>query len=475
MINFTIDNLKNIKKIHFIGIGGIGVSALARIMKAKNYIVTGSDLKSSELTKNLENEGVKVFYSQISSNITSDVELIVKTSAVKENEETIKAKSLNIPILIRGKFLSLISNEYNLIAVAGSHGKTTTTALITYALKNLIDNISFNVGGILSNFNTNSEIKENGIFITEADESDGSFLNLLPNIAILNNLDPEHLDHYGNFENLKKAFLDFSTQAKVTVWNIDDENLKSFLDKRITTPSNIRGRFPQQKLNSKLSKLTFGFSKNAFYTAKNIKENGFTTYFDLYKGNKKIKNYELPLTGKYNVLNAVGAIASIDQLNTINISDLDFSDFKGVKRRSELIYRNKEKNISLYDDYAHHPIEMEELFNNILRKENIIILYQPHRYTRTRDSFDEIVKVLKKPNNLVILKEYAASEKVIQGATASDIFDKLNKKDYNFLKFANTKKEAENFITSIFKDNYTVFSVGAGNLNEVLYSLKDKI
>jgi len=456
MTNFNIETLKKIKKIHFIGIGGIGVSALARIMNSRGYKITGSDLKTSELTKTLETEGIKVFYSQISSNITPDTELIVKTSAVKENKETIKAKELNIPILLRGEFLSLISNEYNLIAVAGSHGKTTTSALITYALKNLKTDVSFNVGGILSNFNTNSEINENGIFITEADESDGSFLNLLPNIALLNNLDPEHLDHYGNFENLKIAFKKFSEQSKITVWNADDKNLKSIF-------------------SNENSEFTFGFSENAFYTPKNIEENGFTTYFDLYKDNKKIKRYELPLTGDYNVINTVAAIASIEQLKTINISDLDFSDFKGVKRRSELIYKNKEKNISLYDDYAHHPVEMKELFKNILRKKNIIILYQPHRYTRTRDSFDELVNVLKMPENLVILKEYAASEEVIEGAGAKDLFNNLDKKNYNFLKFANNKEEAQKFITSVFDKNYTIFSVGAGNLNEVLYSLKGKI
>ncbi len=453
MIDFTVDKLKKIKKIHFIGIGGIGVSALARIMNTRGYIVTGSDLKSSELTRTLEKEGIKIFYSQISSNVTPDTELIVKTSAVKENEETIRAKELNIPILIRGEFLSLVSNEYNLIAVAGSHGKTTTSALITYVLKNLRNDISFNVGGILSDFNSNSEIKESGIFVTEADESDGSFLNLKPNIALLNNLDPEHLDHYGSFENLKKAFLKFSGQSKITVWNKDDKNLNSVFSGGIT----------------------FGFSKNALYTPENIKEKGFTTYFDLYRGNKKIKKYELPLTGNYNVLNAVAAIAAIDQLDIINILNIDFSDFKGVKRRSELIYKNKEKNISLYDDYAHHPVEIEELFKNILRKENIVILYQPHRYTRTRDSFDEIVKVLKMPQNLVVLKEYAASEKIIEGAGAKDLFRHLNPENYNFLKFANNIEEAEKMVISVFNDNYTVFSVGAGNLNEVLYSLKDKI
>jgi UDP-N-acetylmuramate--alanine ligase len=430
-------------------------------MKSKNYDVSGSDLKPSELTKALEKEGIKVFYSQISNNITSNIELIVKTSAVKENEETIKAKEFNIPILIRGEFLSLISNEYNLIAVAGSHGKTTTTALVTYALKKIRDDISFNVGGILSNFNTNSQIKESGIFVTEADESDGSFLNLLPKIAILNNLDPEHLDHYGNFDNLKKAFQNFANQSNIFVWNIDDKNLSSVLSQ------SPKGRV--------VVKNTFGLSKDAFYTAKNIVEENFTTYFDFYKGNEKIKRFEIPLTGKYNVLNTVGAISAIDKLDIINILDLDFSDFKGVKRRSELIYKNKEKKISLYDDYAHHPIEIEQLFHNILREKNIVILYQPHRYTRTRDSFGEIVRVLKMPKNLVVLKEYSASEEFIEGATAQDIFSKLDKESYDFLRFANNKKEAEELVTSVFNENYTIFSVGAGNLNEVLYSLKDKI
>ena len=401
MLDFTISDLKKIKKIHFIGIGGIGVSALARIMNSRGYEVVGSDLKKSALTQTLETEGIKVLYSQVSENISSDIGLIVKTSIVKDNEETLKAKEFGIPIMIRGEFLSLISNEYNLIAVAGSHGKTTTSALTTYVLKTLREDVSFNVGGILSNFNTNSEIKEDGIFVTEADESDGSFLNLKPNISILNNLDPEHLDHYGSFDNLKLAFKEFYDKSNNVIWNIDDENLKSVFLPTTSVSGRHRGTPPT---TSVVGKNTFGFSMDAYYRAENIIENGFESSFDLLIDNKVIKNYTIPLTGKYNVLNVVAVIAAIDKLDLINILDLDFSDFKGVKRRFELIYKNKEKNISLYDDYAHHPIEMEALFENILRNEKMVILYQPHKYTRTRDSFDGIVKTLKMPKNLIILK-----------------------------------------------------------------------
>lgn len=453
-MTFTIENLKKIKKIHFIGIGGIGVSALARIMKHKNYEVTGSDLKSSNLTKQLQKEGIKVFYNQIDENITKDVELVVKTSAVKSNPETKKAQKLNIPILNRGEFLSIISNEYNLISVSGSHGKTTTSALITYALKQIKSEVSFNVGGILSNFNTNSDIKDSGVFVTEADESDGSFLNLYPNISLINNLDPEHLEYYGNFENLKKAFKKFSKQSNITIWNKEDKNLKTFMNDY---------------------KITFGLNENAYYYAKNIKENLMSTTFDFYKDNKKIKEFNIPLTGIYNVLNTVGAIGAVDQLKNINIMDLDFSGFKGVKRRCECVFQNKVKNISFYDDYAHHPIEISELFKNILRNERIVILYQPHRYSRTRDNFNEIVEVLKMPKNLVVLKEYSANETIIEGAKAVDLFNKLKKSDYEFLKFAENHKEAENFAQSVYDDNYILFSVGAGNVNEVLYSLAKKL
>ena len=445
-------DLNKIKKIHFIGIGGIGVSALAKIMKFKGLEVTGSDLKSSEITKSLENIGIKVFYTQTKNNIDKYVDLVVKTSAVKENEETLKAKELNIPVLKRGEFLALISNNYKLVAVAGSHGKTTTSALIVYVLKNLGENISFNVGGILSNYNTNSNLEEEGIFVTESDESDGSFLMLEPYIAVLNNLDPEHLDHYGSFENLKKAFKKFSDKSNMVVWNLDDKNFRSM---------NLEG-------------ITFGFDERADYRALNIKENDIYSFFDLYVKNKFVRKIKVPLKGIYNIYNVLGVIAVFDMLG-FDLKYIDFTGFKGVKRRSELVYKNDKKNIYFYDDYAHHPVEIEALFKNILRKNNVVVLYQPHRYTRTRDNFKEITEVLKLPERLIILKEYAASEEVIKGAGAMDIFKVLDKSNYKFLAFADNKSEAQRIITENFKENYILYSVGAGNLNEVLYSLRESL
>ncbi len=459
MMDFT-----NIKKIYFIGIGGIGVSAIARIMKKRGFEVVGSDLKESEITKTLEKEGIEIFYQQKKEQIDSSIDLVVKTAAVKSNEETIKAEELNIKILLRGEFLSIIANQYNLIAVAGSHGKTTTSSLLTVALKNIREDVSFNIGGIVSNYGTNSDIKEDGIFVTEADESDGTFLKLLPYVAILNNLDPEHLDYYGNFENLKKAFYDFAYSSRVVVWNGDDKNLKSIFAETCS-------------LNGYVKFISFGFDNSNNYRVKDIIENGFTTTFSVLKDGIPLRDtpFTIPMLGKHNVLNALAAIVAIDQndLNPTDIDKVDFSNFTGTKRRFELIFKDKDREISYYDDYAHHPKEMNALFETILNdKYRTIILYQPHRYTRTRDSFNEIVEVLKKVPYLIILKEYAASEKVIEGATAFDIFQKLDSNNHRELFFAKTIESAKEKILSLVKDKDIVFSVGAGNLNQVLYDIK---
>lgn len=446
-------DFNKLNKIYFIGIGGIGVSALARICKSRGLNVSGSDSKESELTKELINEGIVINYNHKSENITNDIDLVVKTSAVKENDETLKAKELNIPVVLRGTFLSFIANQYNLIGISGSHGKTTTTALTTFIFKQFYNDTSFNIGGILKNYNSNSQINNGKYFVTETDESDGSFLELFPKTAVLNNLDYEHIEHYGTFENLKKAFVQFANQSEIVIWNKDDEILN--------------------KLSPEFKKENYSFGiKNADFVIKDIEAIEFGTKFKLeYKDN--LFSFNIPLQGFHNVYNATASLISA-YLAKIDLNKIDFSTFAGTKRRFELVYSHNK--INIYDDYAHHPNEIKAFFNTALQKpKRTIIIFQPHRYTRTRDNFNEFVNVLKMPKNLIVLKEYAASEEILQNCGAIDIFNKLKKDDYNMLKFVNSVEEATEFLLNNLRDYDNICCVGAGSVNQIAYKLKDEI
>ncbi|MBN2694918.1 UDP-N-acetylmuramate--L-alanine ligase [bacterium] len=440
------------KHIFFIGIGGIGVSALARICKQKGIKVSGSDSTKSELTSELEKEGIKIYYSHKKENIENTVDLVVKTSAVKENEETIEAKKRGIELLSRGAFLAIIANKYRLIAIAGSHGKTTTSSLTAFGMSKTSDLISFNIGGILPNFKTNSFISDSEFFITESDESDGSFLYLKPEIAVITNLDPEHLDYYGSFEKLKEAVIQFANSSKFVIWGYDSQNLKE-ISKYFKSPN-----------------ISFGFDKNSDFVIEKTENSPLKLNFKLNSENIN-KTVSFPLIGDYNALNG-GAVALL--FSVLNINLPDFSDFLGVKRRMERVYYSKTKNISFYDDYAHHPKEIDALVSTLLSfSEKLIIIFQPHRYTRTRDSFNDFTNVLSKIPNLIVLKEYGASEEIIQGATAKDIFNTLLKENHNYLRFAESKLEAIENLKNILEGGEKVVSIGAGNVNQILYHFKE--
>ncbi len=449
------------KHIFFIGIGGIGVSALARICNQKGIKISGSDSTKSELTVELEKEGTEIFYSHKKENITQTVDLVVKTSAVKENEETIEAKKREIKLLSRGAFLSIIANKYRLVAVAGSHGKTTTSSLIAFGMSKIFDLISFNIGGILPNFKKNSHISESEFFVTESDESDGSFLYLKPEIAVITNLDPEHLDYYGSFDKLKEAVVQFANSSKFVIWGYDSQNLIE-ISKYFESPN-----------------ISFGFNDNSDITIEKIdnsplklkllsKKLANSNSISLSNINKEIS---FPLIGDYNALNG-GAVALLFSILNINVPN--FSDFLGIKRRMERIYYSETKNISFYDDYAHHPKEIEALVSTLLTlPEKLVVIFQPHRYTRTRDSFHEFTDVLSKIPNLIVLKEYGASEEFIYGATAKDIFNTLLEKNHKYLEFAETKEKAIENLKSILNGGERVVSIGAGNVNQVVYHFKE--
>ena len=392
--------LKDIRNIHFIGIGGIGMSSLAKIVQSMGHKISGSDIKENEYTQDLRKMEISVHIGHCSDNINKDTQLVVYSSAIPpDNVELKRAGELNIPTLKRAVFLSLIFNKKKGIAISGSHGKTTTTAILSYIMKNAGYNITTMIGGKMLNTNSNAYIGNSEWMITEADESDCGFTELYPFISVTTNIDDDHLNFYkNNIENEKRAFLSFlnNTQADgYAIINADDP---------LTLPLS-------NKINGNVVKYSF---KNGDIYARNIHLRKIGYIFDVYIKGQKLDTFTLNIPGKHNVSNALPAIFIAHSLNidTKTIKN-SLESFKGVKRRFTII--GKEKGITIIDDYAHHPKEIETTLNaaSEINRSRIIALFQPHRYTRVKQLFDKFTTAFSKADKVFITDIYPAGEKAI--------------------------------------------------------------
>ena len=369
--------------VHFVGIGGIGMNGLAIIMKGLGFKVQGSDLFSNKNTNNLKKKKIKVFFGHNKRNIKNSTILVISSAIKKNNPEYIEAKKKRLPIYKRGEMLGHIVSLMKNIVVAGSHGKTTTTSLISSIFaKSNIDATVIN-GGILNAFENSARLGKSNWCILESDESDGSFLNLPLTYSIVTNLDSEHLDYYKSLENLKKNFINFINKTPSFGKNficIDDKNNKSILSKLKNT-----------------NFLTYGVDKKSNFRIFNISQNIYYSKFDIKitipgKKDKYLRNLKIPLNGLHNIRNATAASAVA---STVGISK-DFiknglKSFKGVQRRFSFLFKYRDS--IFIDDYAHHPTEINEVLNgvkDVYKNKKIICVFQPHRISR--------VKNLRKPN-----------------------------------------------------------------------------
>lgn len=416
--------------IYFIGIGGISMSGLAKMLNSNGKKVLGSDFKANKETKKLQELGIKVFIGHNEKHITKDIDLVVYSGAIpKQNVEILKAKKLGIKTIERGKLLGLVASDFeNVIAISGSHGKTTITAMIGHMFSSANLNPTIHLGGNSLNFNDNTIVGGNKYFIVEACEYRNSFKYLKPDIAIISNIEKEHLDFYKSFRRIKKAFKNFAKRSKVSVCGQDVEIKKS---------------------------LKLGVD----WSAENIKtvEDGYT--FDIYKCGDKYISIKLNLMGKYNIYNCLFAVIVADKYNIPKeIISHSFSTFKGVERRNEKIA--KVDNCDIIIDYAHHPTEVKnsiEAFKE--RYEKILFVFQPHTFTRTLTLFDEFISVLKDVESLILYKTYPAREKEIMGGRSIDIHNNLiNSKYFDDL----------DIIQKYLEDNlynyHAVVILGAGDL-----------
>lgn len=448
--NFDFSSLSKDIGIHFSGIGGIGMSGIASLMKEKGYTIQGSDKKNSSKLDSMRNLGIKIFTSQVESNISEKIQLLVKSTAISDtNPEIIKAKQLNIPIISRSEMLQYLTKDKITIAVTGAHGKTTTTALISHILNYAGLSPSFIVGGILENTNSNYNLGSGNYFVVEADESDGSLLKLDPKYSVITNIDYEHMDFYKSVDVLEGYFCKFAekTISKCLI-SSDDPVLIKLLGNK----NNVKTYGLNKDSNIEILKHTFN------------KNGSFFSFFD---GDKVIDNLFTPIFGIHNIKNSVAAICIAMEIG-IDIDTIKkaIAVFHGVKRRFSPI-PNK-NGYHIIDDYAHHPNEIraviqtaKSIFKTNNSKSRIIAIIEPHRYTRLKNLFNEFCNVAQIADRTYFTPIYEASESPIDGISSPILVKTLNKSNIEYADNTDSLLKSLDK-NSISKDDIIIF-MGAGD------------
>lgn len=405
-------DLDQIKNIHFIGIGGAGMSALAYVLIKRGYHVSGSDAKPGYMATKLAKEGALVFIGHAACQIERAEVVVISTAIHPDNPELVEARRRQVPVIHRSDVLAYLMNKHKGIAVAGAHGKTTTSSMLSCITYDCGLDPTIVVGGIVNNLGSNARNGKSDYVVAEADESDGSFLKFHPYIAVVTNVEDDHLDHYGSQENIQKAFAQFVSQIK-------DQGCA------VLCYDNARVRTIGEHTDKRV--ISYGIdSRDADYRAENIVYGTDGTHFDvLYKG-ENLGRGHLIVPGRHNVLNALGAIAASRELG-LETKDIlaSLEKFSGAKRRFET--KGKVNGVWVVDDYAHHPTEIEATLKAARQTspQRLIVVFQPHRYTRTQLLLDEFAVAFKDADQLIVTDIYAASEDPIPGVTGKLLADKV--------------------------------------------------
>ncbi|MFM2224166.1 MAG: hypothetical protein RJA07_368 [Bacteroidota bacterium] len=454
--------LGNIKNIYFIGIGGIGMSAIARYFNLRGAKVSGYDKTETPLTQALQAEGIEVHFEENVAMIPKDVDVVVYTPAIpKEHLELIYYQQNNFTVVKRSDMLQWITDQSKVIAVAGTHGKTTTSSMIAHLLKHSGFDCTAFLGGITANYNSNFLVGKNEWVVVEADEYDRSFLKLFPQIAVITAVDPDHLDIYkGGLADFENTFLEFAAQVK--------EEGTLFYKKGVPIENRIQQNFPSFKNLESLNSYDLQDSNANIFTENIVYDNG-TYHFDInHKGNV-IKGFELNVHGLYNIENAVAAIAVGLQLN-IDLEKIKaaVASFKGVKRRFEYIVKNV-KTIYI-DDYAHHPNELAPFLKSvrsIYPDKKITVIFQPHLFSRTRDFAKGFSESLSLCDELILLPIYPARELPMEGVNSEMLLKDITIPNKKIVE----KKDLMNELKS--RAIEVICTVGAGDIDQFIEPIKN--
>ena len=441
-------NLKEIHQVYFVGIGGIGMSAIARYFASNKKQVAGYDKTPSQITSDLEKLGVEVYFEDDLKKIPlpflkKEETLIVYTPAIPSNNRVLTYFiEHNFTVLKRSEVLGKITETTFCLAVAGTHGKTTTSSILGHIMAEV--NATSFLGGISENYNSNLILGADKISVVEADEFDRSFLKLSPNIACITSIDADHLDIYGDTETLNESFIEFSNKVSETL--IVAKGLP------------FKGR-------------TYAVNETADYEAFNLKVESGKYSFDVKTPSSEIKNIEFYLPGQHNVMNALAAFAMADSYGvSIETIKQRLSSFKGVKRR--FTYKIKTENLVLIDDYAHHPTEINAVEHSVREmypNENVLVVFQPHLFSRTKDFLDDFAIALSKFDEVLLLDIYPAREVPISGVNSELLLGKITSKNKKLTKNNNLVKDIKNSSAKV------VAVLGAGDIGVLVNDLTDKL
>ena len=447
---------KTPNKIFFIGIGGSGMSGLAEVLFNLGYEVSGSDIKGSGVTERLRVLGINLSIGHKVTNL-DDVDMVIKSTAIEgTNVELTHARKLGLPILERAELLSSLMNMKRGVAIAGTHGKTTTTSILASIMTEAMLDPTFINGGIINSFSSNAKLGTGDYMLAEADESDKSFLMLQPSLEIITNIDADHLVNYkNNMNNLEEAFIKFVKKLPFNGLLVacgDDPIIKKLV-----------GSFSRKTI-------LYGFEDHNDYIISNYKTESFTSEFTLSYDKDSVSRLKLNLPGKHNVLNATAAsvLAIEEGVSLINIKSA-LEKFSGIRRRMEFL--GNLGDTVVIDDYGHHPTEIRNTILTLRESfpgSEITMVFQPHRFSRTKDLYEEFVEVLQLVEGLILLEIYSAGEKPIDGISSSALLESLKDKGLKNLLLANSTKQALELISSSFSKKKEVLLIqGAGSISDI--------
>ncbi len=460
---FAENQMGRIQHLHFVGIGGTGMGGIAEILLNEGYTVSGSDLQENSMTHHLQQLGAQFKQGHDAHHIGKADVLIYSSAVPQDNVEIINARQARIPVVPRALMLAELMRFRYGIAVAGTHGKTTTTSLVASLLGEGGLDPTFIIGGRLNSTSTHARLGSGRYLVAEADESDASFLYLKPMIAIITNIDADHMGTYdGNFQRLKQSFIEFLHHLPfygLAIVCLDDPIIRSIL------PNIMR------------PVITYGFSKDADLQITSFQQLGIKNHFTVLRKERKPLPITLNLPGQHNALNAVAAIAVATELNIEDQSmQIALAQFSGVDRRFQILgeFKLKKGQVVLIDDYGHHPSEIAATLKTIRSawpNRRLVMAYQPHRYTRTRDLFNDFVTVLSSVDHLLLLDVYAAGEAPILGADSFALSKQIRQCGHLNPTLIEDKQKLPHYLHTILQDNDILLLQGAGDIGGIAQHL----
>jgi len=441
-----------IRSTHFIGIGGVGMSGIAEVLLDLGFDVSGSDLKEGETTRHLADKGARIFIGHAAVNV-KDADVVVFSSAVgTDNPEVVEARRLSVPVIPRAEMLGELMRLKHGIAIAGSHGKTTTTSLVATVLRDAGVEPTVVIGGRLNALGSGAASGAGELLVAEADESDGSFVHLFPTVAVITNIDAEHLDHHKSYQGVKDAFVDFANRVPfygLVVGCIDHPAVQEILpriDKRLAT---------------------YGFAAHADYRARRARVDGLGMRFELVRKKENLGEVLVRMPGMHNVLNALATIAVADELGIgLDTVKQSLATFGGVQRRFTIV--GEHEGVTVVDDYGHHPAEVvatltaaQEAFGR-----RLVVAFQPHRYSRTRDCFDEFTRAFNRADVVLVSDVYAAGEKPIEGADSSALVDSIREHGHRDVTYVGERSRLLTALDARIEPGDVILTLGAGDITK---------